>query len=240
MAPEPVERKLAAILSADVVGYSRLMADDEAETVKTLKDHKDLMGGLIRQHAGRVVDAVGDNVLAEFPSVVDAVACAVAVQNELATRSKEVTPTRRMLFRIGINLGDVIADEDRIYGDGVNIAARVQALAEEGGVSISGTAFDHVEGKLGLEYEDLGPQEVKNLPRPVRVYRVRIAEEASSKTETTVPGFAGRPAIAVLPFENLSGDPEQEYFADGLAEDLITRLSAWRWFPVIARNSSFV
>jgi TolB-like protein/Flp pilus assembly protein TadD len=236
----PTERKLAAILSADVVGYSRLMAEDEPETVRGIKAHRDMMGGLVRQHAGRVVDAVGDNLLAEFASVVDAVSCAVAIQGEIAERSREMPPDRGMRVRIGVNLGDVIVDEDRIYGDGVNLAARIQELSAAGGVAISGTAYDQVEGKLGLEYDDLGLQEVKNLARPVRVYRVRISEEADPGTETTVPGFAGRPAIAVLSFENLSGDPEQEYFADGLAEDLITRLSTWRWFPVIARNSSFV
>jgi adenylate cyclase len=240
MSADPVERKLAAILSADVVGYSRLMAEDEAGTVDSLKSHRELMGGLIRQHTGRVVDAVGDNLLAEFPSVVDAVACAVAIQNNLAIRNEDLPPDRRMLFRIGVHLGDVIAEGDRIYGDGVNIAARVEALAEEGGISISGTAFDQVEGKLGLEFDDLGPQELKNIPRPVRVYRVQVAEAHETEASLTVPGFSGRPAIAVLPFENMSGDAEQEYFADGIAEDLITRLSAWRKFPVIARNSSFV
>jgi TolB-like protein len=240
VAPDAAERKLAAILSADVVGYSRLMAEDEAATIETLKSHRDLMGGVVRQHAGRVVDAVGDNLLAEFPSVVDAVASAVAIQSELATRNQELPHDRRMLFRLGINLGDVIAEGDRIYGDGVNIAARVEGLASEGGVAISGTAFDHVEGKLGLEFEDLGPQELKNIPRPVRVYRVQVSEDHEAADELTVPGFSGRPAIAVLPFDNLSGDAEQEYFSDGITEDLITRLSTWRWFPVIARNSTFV
>jgi TolB-like protein/class 3 adenylate cyclase/Tfp pilus assembly protein PilF len=235
-----VERKLVAILSADVVGYSRLMADDDAETVETLKAHKERIGGLIRQHGGRVVDAVGDDLLADFPSVVDAVACGVAVQNELAMRNREVAAGRKMLFRIGINLGDVIVDEERIYGDGVNVSARIQALADEGGVSISGSAFDQVDGKLGLEFEDLGPRQVKNIPRPVRVYRVRVTPAHEEVASQTVPGFSGRPAIAVLPFDNLSGDPEQEYFADGLVEDLISRLSTWRRFPVIARNSSFV
>ena len=235
-----MERKLAAILSADAVGYSRLMADDEAETVETIKAHKGLMGGLIRQHAGRVVDAVADDLMADFPSVVDAVACSVAIQSELATRNRDLAPTRKMLFRIGVNLGDVIVDQRRIYGDGVNIAARIQALADEGGVSISGTAFDQVEGKLGLEFDDLGQHQVKHIPRAVRVYRVRVTEAHEEATSQTVPGFSGRPAIAVLPFDNLSGDPDQEYFADGLVEDLITRLSTWRRFPVIARNSSFV
>jgi adenylate cyclase len=216
------------------------MAEDEAGTIETLKSHRDLMGGVIRQHAGRVVDAVGDSLLAEFPSVVDAVASAVAVQSGLEAQNEDLPADRRMLFRIGVSLGDVIAEGDRIYGDGVNIAARVQALAEGGGVSISGTAFDHVEGKLGLEFEDLGQRELKNIPRPVRVYRVQVSQDHEVAAGLTVPGFSGRPAIAVLPFDNLSGDADQEYFSDGIAEDLITRLSAWRWFPVIARSSSFV
>ena len=199
--PPSVERKLAAILSADVVGYSRLMAEDEAGTIKRLKAYRELMGGLIRQHGGRVVDAVGDNLLADFPSVVDSVACAVATQREIASRDEELAEGRRMLFRIGVNLGDVVVDDDRIYGDGVNIAARVEALADPGGVSISGTAFDHVEGKLGLDFEDLGEQEVKNIPRPVRVYQVRFSEQHESEVAVTVPGFSGHPAIAVLPFE---------------------------------------
>ena len=240
MSPETTERKLAAILSADVVGYSRLMAEDDAGTVRTPKAHKDLMCALIGQHAGRVVDAVGDELLADFPSVVDAAACGVAIQKELATRNEDLPETRRMHFRIGINIGDVIVDGDRIYGDGVNIAARVQALAEEGGVTISGTAFDHVEGKLELEFEDLGQHQVKNILKPLRVYRVHTSERHEEAVARTVPGFCGRPAIAVLAFDNLSGDPDQEYFADGIAEDLITRLSRVRLYPVIARNSSFV
>jgi adenylate cyclase len=180
---------------------------------------------------------------------VDAVASAVDIQRELAGRNAELPPERRMPFRIGINLGDVMVESDRIMGDGVNVAARVEGLAEPGGIGISGTVFDQVEGKLALEFEDLGEQTVKNIPKPVRVYRVLVRsrdaasavgdEALAGAAELTVPGFSGRPAIAVLPFDNLSGDPEQEYFADGIAEDLITRLSSWRWFPVIARNSSF-
>jgi TolB-like protein/cytochrome c-type biogenesis protein CcmH/NrfG len=245
---DKVERRLAAILIADAVGYSRLMAADEVATLDTLKGHVAVMNGLIRQHGGRVVDAVGDNLLAEFPSAVDAVACAVEVQRHLETHNAEMPPERRMLFRIGINLGDLVVEGDRIAGDGVNVAARLEALAEPGGVTVSGTVFDQVEGKLSLEFEDRGEQTVKNVPRPVRVFRVAVSSaEATGEgqtpagaTELSVPGFAGKHAIAVLPFDNLSGDVEQEYFADGIVEDLITRLSASRAVPVIARNSTFV
>ncbi len=244
MKSEGIERRLAAILDADVVGYSRLMAQDEVSTLHTLKANVDLMGGLIRQHGGRVVDAVGDNVLAEFRSAVDAVACAADVQHQLEVRNAELPPERQMLFRIGIDLGDLIVDGDQIAGDGVNIAARLQALADPGGVSISGKVFEQVESKLPLAFADQGEQQVKNIPRPVRVFQVQLGTprgaEGAAPPELTVPGFAGRHALAVLPFTNLSRDPEQEYFADGLAEDLITRLSALRLFPVIARNSSFV
>ena len=244
MESEGIERRLAAILNADVVGYSRLMAQDAVTTLRTLKVYVDLMGGLIRQHGGRVVDAVGDNVLAEFRSAVDAVACAAEVQQQVEARNAELPPERRMLLRIGINLGDLIVDGDRIAGDGVNVAARIQALADPGGVSISGSVFEQVEGKLPLDFADQGERRVKNIPKPVRVFQVKLRSarksERAAPSELTVPGFAGRHALAVLPFTNLSDDPAQEYFADGLAEDLITRLSALRLFPVIARNSSFV
>jgi class 3 adenylate cyclase len=240
VAPDRTERKLAAILSADVVGYSRLMADDEAATVEAVKATWELCERLILQHGGRLVDAVGDNLLADFPSVVDAVACGVLAQQELGGRNAELTEQRRMLLRIGINLGDVLIDEERIYGDGVNIAARVQALAEPGGVAISRAAFDQVEEKLELEFEDLGEHAVKNIPKPIRVYRVAVSEGREGPAARALPGFSGRPAIAVLPFDNLSADAEQDYFADGLAEDLITRLSQARGFSVIARASSFI
>jgi adenylate cyclase len=250
MAAEHVERKLAAILSADVVGYSRLMAEDEAATIRTLSDYREAVAMLVRQRRGRVVDAPGDNLLAEFPTALDAVRCAVEVQAVLGARNASLPPERRMEFRIGIHMGDVAVEEDRLYGDGVNIAARLEGLAEAGGVCISATVHEQVRNKLDVGYTDLGDQTVKNIPDLVHVYRVRLdAEpksaaaaggEATAADRLTVSGFGERPAIAVLPFDNMSGDPEQEYFADGIAEDLITRLSAWRRFPVIARNSSFV
>jgi adenylate cyclase len=248
--PTSVERRLAAILSADVVGYSRLMAEDEAATVRTLGDYREEIGLLVRQHRGRVVDTAGDSLLAEFPTALDAVRCAVEVQGVLQARNASLPPDRRMEFRMGVHLGDVAVEDQRVYGDGVNIAARLQGLAEPGGVCVSGTVYEQVEKKLAVELEDFGERALKNIPRPVHVYGVRLllakpqreaaAEALPGMHELTVPGFSGRPAIAVLPFENLSADPEQEYFADGIAEDLITRLSAWRYFPVIARNSSFV
>jgi adenylate cyclase len=239
---EPVERRLAAILSADVVGYTRLMAQDEVTTLKTLNGCRDAIGGLVRQHGGRVVDAVGDNVLAELPSVVDAVTCAVAIQDELGARNEGLPAERKMQFRIGIQLGDVLVQGEQIYGDGVNMAARLEALADPGGVCISATVRDQIRHTLPYAYEDLGEQSLKNVADPVRVYRLRMTDgdAPDGVPNLTVPGFAGRPAIAVLALDNLSGDPEQEYFADGIAEDLITRLSAVRLYPVIARNSSFV
>jgi adenylate cyclase len=250
MAAEGVERRLAAILSADVAGYSRLMAEDEVATLHTLTAYREEIGVLVRQHRGRVVDSPGDNLLAEFPSALEAVSCAVEIQRVVAARNASLPSEKRMEFRVGVHLGDVMVEDDRIYGDGVNIAARLEGLAEAGGICVSGTVCEQVERKLAVELEDLGEQTLKNIPRPVHVYGVRLLlarpqREAATEvlpgmTELTVPGFSGRPAIAVLAFDNLSGDPEQEYFADGIAEDLITRLSAWRYFPVIARNSSFV
>jgi len=233
MTTQEVKRKLTAILSADVKGYSRLMGEDEKATVRTLNAYKEVMTGLIQHHHGRVVDATGDNLMAEFASVVDAVECAVEIQKELKTRNAELPENRRMEFRIGINLGDVIEEEGKILGDGVNVAARLESLSEAGGICISGTAFDQVENKLGLGFEYLGEQTVKNIARPVRVYRIMIA--ASPSYFMT----AEKPSIAVLPFVNMSGDPEQEYFSDGITEDIITALSRLRWFLVIARNSTF-
>jgi TolB-like protein/class 3 adenylate cyclase len=286
MATEGYKRKLTTILSADVAGYSRLMGDDEAATLKTLTTYRGIMADLIKQHRGRMIDSPGDNVLGEFTSVVDAVQCAVAVQKELQARNAELPENRRMEFRIGINLGDVIEEEDRIYGDGVNIAARLEALADPGGICVSKTAFDHTESKLPLGYEYLGEQTVKNIAKPVGAYkvlmepRVTVAEEIEKVKAVPVwrrkAIFAGtiavlvaaiavaiwnfyfrpppmepasvkkmafplpdKPSIAVLPFTNMSEDPKQEYFSDGMTEDLITELSKMSGLFVIARNSVF-
>jgi adenylate cyclase len=239
MADERVKRKLTAVLSADVKGYSRLMGQDELATVETLKKYREIMATLIERFQGRVVDSPGDNVLAEFSSAVDAVDCAIEIQKEMKQRNAELPENRRMEFRIGVNLGDVIADGERIYGDGVNIVARVESLAEGGGICISGTVYDQVENKLRVEYEYLGAKEVKNIAKPVRVYRV-VSEpiDALSGAGRTLE-LPEKPSIAVLPFVNMSGDPEQDYFSDGITEDIITALSRSALLFVIARNSTF-
>jgi len=245
MAPEVFKRKLAAILSADVEGYSRLMDDDEEATVRTLTAYRTAIADLVQQFRGRIVDSPGDNILAEFPSVVDSVNCAVEIQRDLTKRNTELPYNRQMQFRIGVNLGDVIEEDGRIYGDGVNITARVETMAAAGGICISGRAFDQVENKLGLEYENLGEHQVKNITRPIRVYRVlsnpgaaahRVAPASVDKMAFPLPE---KPSIAVLAFDNMSGDSEQDYLADGISENIITALSYIPEMFVIARNSSF-
>ena len=240
------ERRLAAIVSIDAVGYTRLIAEHDLQTLQAMKEHGETIAGLVRQHGGRVVDAVGDNLLAEFASAVDAVDCAITVQNQLKATIAKLPESHRMDFRIGIDVGELVALDERIAGDGVNIAARVQALAPAGGIAITGNVLDLVEGRIPIDVADQGQIKLKNVPRPVRVLFVGpVEQDASGPSQQTlpapapVPGFAGRHAIAVLPFRNLSENVEQEYFADGLSEDLIDRLSALRVFPVIARNSSF-
>jgi adenylate cyclase len=246
MAEARVERRLAAILAADIAGYSRLMGADEVGTARTLREHRAVTDALVAKHGGRIVKTTGDGVLLEFPSVVDAVECAVAVQAVMAERNEGVPAERRMLFRIGINLGDILIEGDDILGDGVNIAARIENECEPGGVYLSDDAYRQVRGKTALAFDDLGERSMKNIDRPVRLYAVR---SASFSTEVTAkspaeaespPPLPDKPSIAVLPFQNMSGDPEQEYFADGIAEDVLTTLSKIPELVVIARNSSFV
>ena len=239
----PPVRRLTAILAADVAGYSRLMGADEEGTHERLRGHlRDLIEPKIAEHRGRIVKNTGDGFLAEFASVVDAVRCAVGVQQGMAERNAGTPPEKRIEFRVGINLGDVIAEAHDIFGDGVNVAARLEALAEPGGVLVSNTVHDHVRDRLPFVFEDLGEQQVKNIARPVRVYRVRDragpAEELFSAPPKPLP-LPDKPSIAVLPFANMSSDPEQEFFADGIAEDVITALSRYPSLFVIARNSSF-
>ena len=236
-----VERRLAAILAADVVGYSRLMSADEAGTLARLKAlRRDMIEPKIAEHSGRMVKLMGDGALVEFPSVVAAVQCAVEIQQAVAERTTEMLEDRRIAFRVGINSGDVIIEGDDIYGDGVNIAARLEGLAEPGGICISAKVYDEVSGRLDLNFEDQGDQEVKNIPRPIRVYKV-VLSPVPSKPGASVapPGLPDKPSIVVLAFQNMSADPEQEYFADGIAEDIITDLSKISGLFVIARNSAF-
>jgi adenylate cyclase len=228
-------RRLAAILAADIAGYSALMGSDEARTVSDLKEHQAVVLPMVGEFGGRVVDTAGDGILAEFPSVLNAVECAVAIQRKMVERNAAIEPERRMEFRIGINLGDVIYDNDRIFGDGVNVAARLEGIAEPGGICVSGKVHDEIRTRIGLAYEDLGDKQLKNIAEPVRVYGIRL----DGAPRHTVLALPDKPSIAVLPFQNMSGDPEQEYFSDGMTEDLITDLSKVSALFVIARNSSF-
>jgi TolB-like protein/class 3 adenylate cyclase len=236
-------RRLTAILAADVAGYSRLMGADEEGTHERLKAHRrELVDPKIAEHHGRMVKTTGDGVLVEFPSVVDAVRCAVEVQRGMVERNSAIPLAERIEFRVGINVGDIIAESEDIFGDGVNVAARLEALAEPGGICVSRVVRDQVRDKLDYTFEDLGEQQVKNIARPVRVYRVRdraIRTEAAAPAALQPLPLPDKPSIAVLPFANMSGDPEQEYFADGMVEEIITALSRIRWLFVIARNSSF-
>jgi adenylate cyclase len=276
-----IQRRLAAILAADIAGYSRLMHADEAATVQDLKAHQSVILPLIGRHGGRIIDTAGDGIMAEFPSVIGATECAVEIQTVMAERNLRVPESRRMRFRIGINLGDVIHDETRIYGDGINIAARLEALAQPGGVLVSNTVYDHVSGRLPFTFEDVGERHVKNIEQPVRMYQLLIPGASSEAGATPVsrhgltdrrrwmvwslaafllllaagaawwmgsPFLPGQPAgrteaprlsIVVLPFSNLSGDPSQDYFADGITEDLTSDLSRIAGSFVISRNTAF-
>jgi adenylate cyclase len=238
MAEERMERRLSAILAADIAGYSALMGADEARTVRDLKGHQAVVLPMVGEFAGRIIDTAGDGILAEFPSVVNAVKCAVAIQSKMAERNAAIEPERRMQFRVGINIGDVVYDEARIYGDGINVAARLEGIAEAGGICISSKVYEEISGRIDLAYQDIGEQQLKNIARPVRAYHVRL--DGIAPTAAPAPALPEKPSIAVLPFLNMSGDPEQEYFADGMTEDLITDLSKVSGLFVIARNSSFV
>jgi adenylate cyclase len=234
---QPVERKLAAIFAADIAGYSRLMAADEVGTLDRLKACRVIMDGLIASHRGRVFNTAGDSVIADFASAVDAVQCAVAVQTAIAKENVSDPGDELMRFRIGVHVGDVVVDGANLLGDGVNIAARMESLAEPGAICVSAAARDHIGNKLPLVFDDLGEQQVKNIAQAIRVYRVQ-AETSATQPVAALP-LPDKPSIAVLPFQNMSGDPEQEYFADGMVEEIITALSRIHWLFVIARNSSF-
>ena len=238
--PDRVDRRLAAILAADVVGYSRLMEADEAGTARLLREHRAAADPLVAEHGGRIVKTTGDGVLIEFPSVVGAVQCAVALQKLMAERNAGVPSERRMEWRVGIHLGDILIEGDDILGDGVNLAARLEGIAEPGGICISEDAFRQVRGKIEAEFLDIGEQALKNIARPLRVYRAQLgvcAGVASSRRDRLAAARQAVDRRAAVP--NMSGDPEQEYFVDGMVEEIITALSRIRWLFVIARNSSF-
>ena len=231
-----MERRLAAVLVADVAGYSALIGRDEDGTIRTLKGHFSALEPIIGLHGGRVVKTLGDGFLAEFASVVDAVSCAAAMQERMAERDANQPEDRKLRFRMGIHVGDVVVDDGDILGDGVNVAARLQSLAEPGGATVSGRVYEDVVGRLNLEFEDLGLREFKNIARPLPVYALAVKGRRPERPNLALPE---KPSLAVLPFTNISPDPEQEYFADGITEDIITGLSYVPWLFVIARNSSF-
>lgn len=241
MAEERVQRRLAAILAADMVGYSRLMRDDETGTLTQLKNVRtEIFDPKAESYGGRIFKTTGDGFLIEFPSAVDALQFAVDVQQAMQGHSHVDSEDRRVALRIGLNVGDVIVEGEDLYGDGVNVASRIEGLADAGGICISGSVYEQVQHKLDLAYEDMGAQSLKNIADPVRVFRVMSASAKLDKSSSSdTDALFRKPAVAVLPFENLSDDPSQEYFADGLTEDIITALSLWRLFPVIARNSTF-
>src|SRR5262249_50314655 len=235
MPEDRVDRRLAAIFAGDIAGYSRLMAADEEGTLRQLKAHrKELVDPKITEHRGRIVKTTGDGMLVEFVSVVDAVRCAVDIQRGMAERNADIPSEKTIQFRIGINVGDIIIDGDDIFGDGVNVAARLEALADPGAICISEDVYKQIKSKLALNLSDMGEQQLKNIAQSVRVFGVRIDQSARQR-----PSLPDRPSIAVLDFQNMSGEPEQEYFSDGITEDIITALSRLRWFFVIARNSTF-
>ena len=243
--PTKVSRRLVAVFAADVEGYSRLMGADEVGTLKGLTERRAILDRLIGEHGGRIANTAGDGVLAEFGSAVDAVQCAVDAQTALAAANSGIAPDRRINFRIGVHIGDVIVRGGDLFGDGVNIAARLQSIAKPGGVCISGATYDQVRKALPVTFGDLGVQQVKNIQEPIRAYQVGVPSETREAAPTRMaevespPPLPDKPSIAVLPFQNMSGDPEQEYFADGMVEEIITALSRFKWLFVIARNSSF-
>jgi adenylate cyclase len=238
VASERVERKLAAILAADVAGYSRLMGADEEGTLARLKAHrKELIDPKIAEYRGRIVKTTGDGILIEFPSAVDALRCAIEIQQAMDRRNSEIPDEKQIKLRVGINVGDIIIERDDIHGDGVNVAARLEGVAEPGGICISETSYQQVRDKLDYTFEDMGEQQLKNIARPLRVFKVTANKAPANEKQTLA--LPDKPSIAVLPFQNMSGDPEQEYFADGMVQDMITALSRFRNLFVIARNSSF-
>ena len=247
MTGERVQRRLAAVLAADVAGYSRMMGRDEEGTLARLKSlRKNLFDRAIAAHRGRIVKTTGDGMLVEFASAVDAARCAIELQRSMAAQNADASEQTRIEFRIGIHVGDIIIDDNDIFGDGVNIAARLEGIAEPGGVCISDDAQRQIRGKVEVAFDDMGPQDLKNIAEPMRAWRMRLEGEAASNAppkpsaETATPlALPEKPSIAVLPFQNMSGDPEQEHFADGMVEDIITGLSRSRALLVIARNSTF-